>query len=392
MEQDTFLQRFLENETDIVGSTIQFPQVLIVEHMFNNAVEFINALKSRCDKLIVIPKRSSLRYHPNIGEQIVENGIDLRNLGRDYFKNKKRTMEFLEREFGDKPFLLFDHGGYFSYFISEIASKFPNFKGCVEHTENGHIRYKKALKNLNRTFFAASVARDPIKQAENDDVARSIVTYTFEILKSTMNINPNDLNRIGVIGYGRLGQVIATSLKERELPTRITEINTTASAMAISQGHQILPLEELIDECPLIFSATGAGALQKQHFDRISQATHIATVTGADDELRLPHHVKKGTLRLVGNEHQTLTRYRTIHNQDVYLVLGGDPPNYYSASNTREWTTGAVQATTLALASCCLHHPNPSKKKILSLHDTSIFQETYDKLTTCLQRYCGEKE
>jgi adenosylhomocysteinase len=392
MEQSTFLQRFLENEQDIVGSPIQFPQVLIVEHMFNEVVEFINALKSRCEKLIVIPKRSSLRYHPSIGEQIVENGIDLRNLGRDYFKNKTRTMEFLEREFGNKPFMLFDHGGYFSYFISEIASKFPNFKGCVEHTENGHIRYEKALRNLNRKFFAASVARDPIKQTENDDVARSIVTYTFEILKSTMNIDPSVLTNIGVIGYGRLGRVIATSLKERSLLTNITEINTTASAMAISQGHQIVPLEELVAACPLIFSATGAGALQKEHFDSIAQTTHIATVTGADDELRLPHHVKKGTLRLVGNEHQTLTRYRTINNKDVYLVLGGDPANYYSASNTREWTTGAVQATTLALASCCLSTPNITRKKILSLHDATMFQKTYDKLIACLTTYCAEKE
>lgn len=319
-----FTDFFLLSAKSILGKKPKLPGVVCVEHMFSNSERFITLLDDISEKLIIIPKRSSLRLHPDIAESMTSAGLDIRNLGRKYFECPDRTENFLRKEFGESPFIILDHGGYFAPTYDAISKKFPNLLGIVEHTENGHLRYEQVLKSLSEMATPVlSVARDPMKTAENMDVGKAIVNCTKAVMMASSKVNFSDLKRVGVIGFGRLGYVIADEIRKDGIEPKIVEISNQRRAEALAKQYQLTTIDVIASSASLIFSATGSRALKTEHFDVMKNGTIITTVTGADDEFDLPKLVDDGVLRLSGLPNTNIAHYKNRKGHTIDLILGG---------------------------------------------------------------------
>lgn len=76
----------------------------------------------------------------------------------------------------------------------------------------------------------------------------------------------------------------------------------------------------------MLFCCTGNGALPEALLDSLDKSVFIATVTSADDELRLPELIKSGALVEVGGN-KLVREYHTRNKQSIYLLAGGESAN-----------------------------------------------------------------
>jgi adenosylhomocysteinase len=126
--------------------------------------------------------------------------------------------ERIDRLIGTDKFIILDIGGYFADSFADIDKQFNgNLIGVIEDTENGHQKYVESLQLLNdeeKTKPVYSVARSPLKEPEDYLVGQSIVYSVERILRDNNSLLTN--KRVFVIGYGKIGKSVASSLSSKK--------------------------------------------------------------------------------------------------------------------------------------------------------------------------------
>ncbi|MFG0835032.1 adenosylhomocysteinase [Aeromonas bivalvium] len=175
--------------------------------------------------------------------------------------------------------VILDIGGYFARTQAQLAECFgPRFLGVVEMTENGHQRY--ALEPLMAPVL--SVARSPLKQAEDIQIGLSVV-YSAESLARTLNRTFN-VCQAALFGYGKVGRSIARELRCRNLHLELVETDELRQVEALSHGFKLVDKAQALARAELVVCSTGNGSLNLEDLAALRPGAMLASVTSADDE------------------------------------------------------------------------------------------------------------
>lgn len=307
----SFLDSIVEHAGPFAG------RFVVVTHVIPDRHYFLDALAKVAPIAAIIPKPKSI-HQPTL-EQL-RSRFNILHKSRTDLEHGADTVRLLGPLVSDSRFILLDMGGYFASSMRDIAQAFPEtFIGVIEDTENGRRRYERE-KSLLRPVI--QVARSPLKETEDHLVGGSIVFSADRVLRAQKLIL-NGATAL-VIGYGRIGQSIAASLRSQHATTLVHDIDPIKQVLALSHGYQIPDRDTAISQADLIFCATGNKSITYYDFDRMKRSVYIFTATSSDDELMLSDElVSYSSRRVDGIGTSFVNSTRT-----VYLVNDGNAVNF----------------------------------------------------------------
>lgn len=196
--------------------------------------------------------------------------------------------------------------------------------GVVEDTENGLQRYLR-LDTLPVPVY--SVARSPLKEAEDCLAGEAIVFSTEAILRDLGEILPG--RQACVIGFGKIGAGIARALHGRHVRVVVIDTDPVRQAQAIALGYgRAATLTDALQAADLVFCATGNRALNAGNLLHLRDGAYVATVTSRDDELDL---AGAGPLLHREDVAAGVVRYRHAEGH-FHLLNDGNAVNFLHSS------------------------------------------------------------
>lgn len=295
--------------------------LIVVNHVVPTLPIFLEGLQHIANVALVIPKKSV--RDPYIFSHISQK-YKVIDLSRETLKKNKSKEYIHELVENGKQCIILDVGGYFAPCLKELAEDpifFNGLLGVVEDTENGHQKYEQIQKTSPWPII--SVARSELKKSEDFNVGKSIIRATDTILR----INAHTLTermRIGVIGFGKIGQSIAVHLQRNYLTKiSICDVDPVAQMHAISFSFAILDKDELIRQSDLIFCATGNKSLSGSDFENIKDNVFIASCTSADDEFDLSSLTEESSLSTTH-----IKVFSSLSGKSINMLAGGNAVNF----------------------------------------------------------------
>lgn len=323
--------------------------VVIVIHAYRNAPPLVQSLSEVGNVRGVIIKNSTGTRHPEVTQFLKQHGFPI--LDWDKQKVKKGGVELIAELEGilrpDKPFIIVDHGGYFAYpSARDLFDHFPpdRLLGVTEYTANGHYRYER-LGVEDRPII--SVGRSDIKIPADVAAAKLIVQAAFDHMMQANCYLYDESNTIGVIGYGRMGTTIAKSLANSGFRHLfVNERDPLASTRLEGLPYAEKPV--LLENCNILFCATGNRALDPAHYALLKDGTVIFTATSPDDELELEKLIQHGVLTLQRHEGDIYEYRVNATGNRVYLPFNGESANIVYPSGVTDPAIYLPQALQLA--------------------------------------------
>jgi adenosylhomocysteinase len=287
----------------------EIESVIAVVHLNEQLKSFLKAITSFAEVAAILPKSSS--KNPGLIEKFNSTYHILDYTREEIIANKEIFLAEIINKVGSKKFAIIDMGGYFSHVYEDLQYRFrDNFKGIVEDTENGHQKYEIALKNrlsLQCNFPVISVARSSLKDPEDTLVGQAIVFSAEAIFRSSGFVFTG--KQILVVGFGKIGKSIASSLKSRGLQVDVYDIDPIRLAAAFSLGFYSGQRNTLLSKADVIFCATGNKAIGLDDFRYIKNETFLFCATSSDDELMdcLRYECQKNSVQVT--DYVSLIRY-----------------------------------------------------------------------------------
>jgi adenosylhomocysteinase len=299
-------------------------QVVLVAHALPSQLWFVEALKRRASLAAVLPKPKSA-HEATLQE--LRAAYRCEPLNRSTFADASFVLERLESWAGGQPVVLLDIGGYFASTLNDLCSRYSGrIVGVVEDTENGLRRYER-IEELACPVY--SVARSPLKQAEDTLVGESIVFSAEALLRAAGVILPG--RRACVLGFGKIGASIARTLRARNVHTTVVDADPVRLIHASVGGFAVASsVEDALPKAQLVFSATGNRALSAVELALVRNGAFIVSATSRDDEFGFGLDVVK-TLFRHENVAPQITRYQR-DGRHFHLVNEGNAVNFLHGS------------------------------------------------------------
>lgn len=174
-------------------------------------------------------------------------------------------------------------GGYFAPFLKTINEKFgQKIVGCIEDTQNGHVRYEAARP---LPYPVISVARSTLKEGEDTLVGPSCYFSVDRIMRALgVLLSPR---RALVVGYGKVGRGTAHALSKNYCPTSVYDINPIRNCVAQGDGMLIPGRESALRNCDIIFGCTGVTSVAGADFDLLKDGCYLVSCSSKDVEFDL---------------------------------------------------------------------------------------------------------
>jgi adenosylhomocysteinase len=303
---DSFLKKNFSKTKNI--------SVVVVCHLIDTGIAYIKTLDKYYSLEYIIPKPNSinndlLNFFPS--EKIV-------NLKREDIQTPQ-FLDLIAKIPKANKFIFLDIGGYFSNISTKIKDIYGDrFIGVIEDTENGHQKYLR--QDLNYPLI--SVARSLLKDNEDHLVGQSVV-FSMEAILREQGILLNN-KQIGIIGIGKIGDGIVSTLKSKSSKITIFDINPVRLVIAHAKGNNICNKLEVIQNSQIIFCATGNLSLKDDDFKYLKNGTFVASVTSSDDEMDLDWLEKNYTQEKIA---QYITKYEK-NGHYLYIVNSGNAINF----------------------------------------------------------------
>jgi adenosylhomocysteinase len=311
IERNDFLQDFFLKSHDTKNIS-----VIIVTHIISSSISFINIINKYFSLECIIPKPNSIN----------KKCIDLYPKDKLFYvtRNELKDIKFIKKKLESIPknnkLIIIDIGGYFVHIADEVKKIFGNrFIGIIEDTENGYQKYILQFKN---TFPLLSVAKSPLKKNEDHLVGQSVVFSTDALLRE-QNILINNKN-VGVIGYGKIGKGILSSLRDKCCTVSVHDINTTVLVIAYSKGYSIKNKIQVLEKSDIIFCSTGNFSLKDDEFKYLKNGSFLISVTSSDDEIDDTWLRKKYTIEYIAEYIQKFE----LNGHYFYLINKGNAVNF----------------------------------------------------------------
>lgn len=363
----------------------------VVIHAFDNIFPYLELLNRHFHLGAVIFKGSK-DIHPQVIESSLKRGLPARpDLNRASLKQIDTVLDLFDKisEHGEKTqFIVHDYGGYFTpshAVLSKHNQWGCSYLGVIEGTENGHQRYQslfekpQVVDKPNKPVI--SNARSAVKNCYDAHIGYSIVAGSEHALLHSSARRLNQLECIGILGYGKIGRSTAFYLHNlyRNIKIKVCEVNPEQIALAQNDGFETLNIEDLVDQCDFIYSITGNAALKPQHFDSIgNKKLIIACGTSPDDELDI-HRLEKDKVLTTTNEKKMdnngtcVTRiYKTRGGGKIELLGDGRTINTLMVMGSHHPTLALSEGLYIAQALALIANKYTQQENCISMPDEEI--------------------
>ncbi len=290
--------------------------VIAVMHLLDTGIPFVNVLQKYFSLECIIPKKNSI--NKNLLSFYPQEKILL--LTREELKNIVSVKHILEKIPRENKLILLDIGGYFSAIVNDIKDLFGGrFLGVIEDTENGHQKY---FSQPNLFVPVISVARSPLKNNEDHLVGQAVVFSTDALLREQGILINN--KKVGVIGFGKIGNGILSSLRDKGCNISVYDTNPVVLISAYSKGNSISNKLKIIEGSDVIFCSTGQLSLRGEEFKFLKNGAFIVSVTSSDDEMDISWMEKNYTKKDVS---ERISFYEN-NGHCFYLLNNGNAINF----------------------------------------------------------------
>jgi adenosylhomocysteinase len=218
------------------------------------------------------------------GDQ-VSAAVPVHQVSRRQCADPENLARHLDATAAGRDVVLLDIGGYFAPSLAKVEPRYPGrILGVVEDTENGFQRYQTRGLPPCPVF---SVARSPLKEAEDYLVGQSVVFSIEALLRSRGDILQG--RPALVVGFGKIGRSVAGFLRGRGVRVSIYDTSAIKRAEALAHGYGVhTTVTSALADALLIVGATGNRSIPGDALASIRPGAYLATVTSSDDELDLP--------------------------------------------------------------------------------------------------------
>ena len=251
--------------------------ILLVTHLLPDRPQFIQVLDGVGRVGAILPKPKSV-HGPTLAW--AQQHYPVLPLNRHWTSDPEGVIaQIAPLVEPHERLIILDIGGYFAKTQAILAEHFgARFLGVVEMTENGHQRYEQEVLAAP----VISVARSPLKQAEDIQIGLSVV-YSAESLARTLRRTFN-VCQAALFGYGKVGRSIARELRCRNLHLELVETDALRQVEALSHGFKLVNKAEALGRAELVICSTGNGSLDISDLQALRPGAMLASVTSADDE------------------------------------------------------------------------------------------------------------
>jgi len=297
---------------------------VVVTHLLEDRPWFLRAISGLGRIVAVIPKRKSLV--PRVRD-VIRHQFPLLDIARSELETREGITQNILPLQRDKPLCLLDVGGYFSFLTSmDLAQLNLLIAGVVEDTENGHVKYEKALDSGRCQVPIYSVARSQLKAPENFLVGQSLVFSVDALLRQRDELLHG--RRACVVGYGHIGRSVAHHLHERHVDVTVFDNDPMKLVEAFTHGFRTPEtLREALSDAELVFCVTGNHSLGAKELSYLRPFTYVATVTSPDDELALD-----GVNVSISHRHGHISELHSADGKTIYLMNRGQAVNFVHGS------------------------------------------------------------
>ena len=166
--------------------------------------------------------------------------------------------------------------GWFGELAADIA-------GVTEETTTGVHRLARMHREGSLLFPAINV---------NDSVTKSKFDNVYGIRHSLVDglMRGTDVMLSGklavVLGYGEVGKGAAQSLAGQKCRVVVTEVDPICALQALMDGHQVVQLEDVVEEADVFITATGnMRVIGVEHLRRMKRNAIVGNVGHFDNEI-----------------------------------------------------------------------------------------------------------
>ena len=231
-------------------------------HIEPKMISHLEAFADRNVRLIVTPCVLGIAHAPSF-EYLRERKIETAAEGASSWEELERAWDqILDR----KPEYIFDIGGGL---IKRAVERNVSIRAACEATSTGI----DGVRSLEPKFPVFNWNDVPVKNLmHNRYEVGSGVWYGFRSLTGL------DLCRlrVGVVGYGLVGQSVAASARGLGAQVWVAEQDALRSLTAASDGFATASLDHLVRHCDVVITATG-----------VQRTITARTLAGAKDQLIL---------------------------------------------------------------------------------------------------------
>ena len=168
--------------------------------------------------------------------------------------------------------------GWFGELAADIA-------GVTEETTTGVHRLARMHREGSLLFPAINV---------NDSVTKSKFDNVYGIRHSLVDglMRGTDVMLSGklavVLGYGEVGKGAAQSLAGQKCRVVVTEVDPICALQALMDGHQVVRLEDVVEEADIFITATGnVRVIGVEHLRRMKRNAIVGNVGHFDNEIEM---------------------------------------------------------------------------------------------------------
>jgi adenosylhomocysteinase len=304
-------------------SALREVDVLIVQHLFEDTLAFVSALKAEN-----VTVRAVIGIPYSAKEPVVR---DLENLGIDTLvPDMDKIADVVLRHVqqskaAGRKTILHEVGGYCAGLTAESAEFQNGCLGVVEETKQGLWRYSRA----GELFLpVVQFADAKLKKCESEFVGRAVTRSVDEDL-ATLGKSVETAN-IGVIGFGDIGSGVARSFRRRGSHVWCYDKKPIRMMEAAAQGIRCCDPHQLIATCHAIVGATGVGCIEEESLMRLRDGVLLSSASSRD--LEFPSGAIRDSSIDCSKLSPYVTEYRLKSGRSVRLASDGFPVNFRSLS------------------------------------------------------------
>ena len=225
--------------------------VVLVTHVLDTAVRFVELVASTADiaSIVAIPYSTTDTARDKLCTQ-----FDLLEpvTAADMMIAVSEAVRTALTHSAERSVIVQEIGGYCSSQIAQLARR-ENFAGVVEDTMQGHWRYQ-AIGDLACPVL--SIAQSPLKALENRQVGRAVAYSLETILRSRFFRIPVEA-KIGILGYGGIGEATAASLRGSGAQVLIYDPNPIRMARAFVEGFNAPDRASVLRNSDVLIGVSG---------------------------------------------------------------------------------------------------------------------------------------
>ncbi len=235
-----------------------------------------------------------------------------------------KLVQLIEPLVTDRPFCVLEIGGYCAEAHCALSERFGDrLIGVVEDTEAGHRRY---LNVLPTTFPVFSVARSPLKRAEDALVGPSCVFSVDRLLRSRGMLLQG--RRALILGYGKVGRGAAMSLRSLGCQVSVFDTSFGQRALALAEGFLIPDKRHAVESANVIVGCAGTTSMSAGDLALVKDGAILFSCSSKTVEFDVEHIGQHYWQRVIA---PAITEHGA-GDRRFFLIADGTPVNYLDSA------------------------------------------------------------